>query len=78
MRYKMIIKTQTVETIRYALRFLHGVNDTISIISESSIRRQKALEDMKKDEDALEDFEQLLRSFGEGNKEDGERVYFYL
>lgn len=73
----MIIKTQTVETIRYALRFLRGVNEAIVISSASSERKAKANQDIKKDEDALEDFEQLLYSFGEGNKEDGERVYFW-
>lgn len=74
----MIIKKQTVETIRFALRFLAGVNETIYHTSNSSKRIEKALEDCKKDNEALEDFNQLLHAFGEGNKEDGERIYFYL
>ena len=48
---------ETIETIRFALRFLKGVNESIYYASNSSKRIEKALEDMKKDNEALEEFE---------------------
>lgn len=51
---------ETIETIRFALRFLKGVNESIYYASNSSERIKKALEDMKKDSKALDEFETFV------------------
>lgn len=51
---------ETIETIRFALRFLKGVNETIYYSSESSERAKKALEDVEKDNKALDEFEMFV------------------
>lgn len=74
----MIIKTQTVETIKYALNMLLDINKSIVRNSNNKERLHRVIADIEKDHDALNDLEQLLNSFGRGQTENGQDVYFYL
>lgn len=51
---------ETIETIRYALRFLKGVNETIIISSNSSKRIEQANNDVIADETAIQEFETFV------------------
>lgn len=54
------MKKETIETIRFALRFLAGVNEAIYHSSNSSKRIEQALKDVRKDNEALDDFESFV------------------
>lgn len=51
---------ETIETIRFALQFLKGVNETIVIASNSIERSHKAYEDIQKDKEAIAEFEAFV------------------
>lgn len=51
---------ESIGTIRYALRLLFELNESISRISKNPDRVSRALKDMRRDEVALAEFEQLV------------------
>lgn len=51
---------ETIEVIRYALNFLKGVNEAIVIASHSNERVHRAYEDLRKDREAIVEFEAFV------------------
>lgn len=51
---------ETIKTIRFALNFLKGVNESIVIASTSNERSHQAFEDLIKDRIAIAEFEAFV------------------
>ena len=55
------IKDSSIKTIRYALNFLLSVNQSIEKVSSSKVRKEVAIRDIEKCEEAISTFEFILK-----------------